>query len=327
MNLENQSLRRNVLSVALCTFNGASFLPAQLNSIQIQTRLPDEMIVCDDGSADNTAEIIESFSASVSFPVRLQKTNRTLGITKNFERAIGDCRGDIIVLCDQDDVWQPQKLERVEDAFMDNPAAGLVLSNAEIVDENLVPLGYSLWSYLKFKPGRNHGPSTLKKFVKRNPSFGTTMAFRGSFKKLLLPIPSDVAHDMWCGLVIAASAPAVFISDALVRYRQHEKQYTGDVAKRLAFSSRVADARNLGNTALRETLNLYQQALTRLQASESGNSAVIRLFEEKINHMMTRAALPEGRLERFAIALRELVTRRYHRYSDGSLSFAKDAFL
>src|SRR5437763_17010761 len=133
-------------SVAMCTHNGAPFVEEQLKSISSQSRLPDEVIVCDDCSHDETARIVERFSEVAPFPLRLIVNSTNFGVVKNFEQAISLCTGDIIALCDQDDVWQPTKLARIETAFDESPAAGLVFMDAELIDEQLRPTGRSLWA-------------------------------------------------------------------------------------------------------------------------------------------------------------------------------------
>ncbi|GAG35502.1 unnamed protein product, partial [marine sediment metagenome] len=117
------------LSVAMCTCNGAAFLPEQLASIAAQTRRPDELVVCDDHSTDKTVSIVESFAAKAGFDVRLVVNAQPLGATKNFEKAIGLCGGDIIALSDQDDVWLPGKLSRIEAALAGSPAAAMVFAD------------------------------------------------------------------------------------------------------------------------------------------------------------------------------------------------------
>src|SRR3712207_5989304 len=99
------------LSVALCTYDGARYLPEQLESLARQRRLPDELVVCDDGSADDTVDVVRRFADRAPFAVRLSLNPQNLGFVKNFEQAIRLCRGDLIALADQDDVWHPQKLE------------------------------------------------------------------------------------------------------------------------------------------------------------------------------------------------------------------------
>src|SRR4030095_10826576 len=131
-------------SVAMCTYNGARYVGEQLDSIASQTRPPDELVVCDDRSSDETVQIVEQFAASAKFPVSLEVNSQNLGSTKNFEKAIEICEGDLIALADQDDVWVPSKLEIIEREFDAVPASGLVFTDAEVVDKNLRPLGVRL---------------------------------------------------------------------------------------------------------------------------------------------------------------------------------------
>src|SRR5260370_27009832 len=106
----DESMTEPSISVAMCTFNGARFLPEQLQSIALQTLQPSELVICDDGSTDGTVGILQSFALSARFPVRIFCNQETLGPARNFEKAIGLCDGEIISLCDQDDVWRPEKL-------------------------------------------------------------------------------------------------------------------------------------------------------------------------------------------------------------------------
>src|SRR5712691_364539 len=138
------------ISVAMCTYNGALHLREQIDSIAAQTRIPDELIVCDDNSTDETVRIVSRFATSASFPVRLCVNEQNVGSTRNFERAIRLCEGDVIALSDQDDVWLPEKLRRIEDSFLREPGVGLVFTDAEVVDEHLRPLGYHLWESVGF---------------------------------------------------------------------------------------------------------------------------------------------------------------------------------
>src|ERR1043166_3411462 len=102
------------LSIALCTYNGAAFLREQLESIAAQTRTPDELVISDDQSTDGTLRLIEEFAETAGFPVRVSVNESNLGTAKNFEKAISLCRGDVIMLSDQDDVWHSDRLESVE---------------------------------------------------------------------------------------------------------------------------------------------------------------------------------------------------------------------
>jgi len=245
-----------LFSIALCTYNGAKYLREQLESIAIQTFLPDEMVVCDDRSQDDTLKILERFKSEAPFPVAIHQNEENLGSTRNFEKAILLCSGDIIVLCDQDDVWKPNKLERLEEAFQANPEAGYVFSDAELVDEDLKPLKRRLWDSYSFRG------NTLERFLNRDqfncfisPKFitgatlpsraqkviskllvvhhyvtGATMAFRAEVGKQAMPFPTEGhwIHDGWIALVASSiGAWGVPINETLIDYRQHPHQQLG----------------------------------------------------------------------------------------------------
>src|SRR5688572_21636686 len=105
----------------MCTYNGAAHVREQLDTIGNQTRPPDELIICDDRSNDQTPDIIRDFAATAKFPVRLHINEMTLRSSPNFQKTISLCTGDIIALADQDDLWKPNKLERFEEAFNRDP--------------------------------------------------------------------------------------------------------------------------------------------------------------------------------------------------------------
>ena len=173
-------MRRMRMSVAMCTYNGADFLPAQLASIAGQTRRPDELIVCDDASTDQTRSLLESFARTSSIPVSLYFSDQNTGSVKNFQRAISLCTGDVIALSDQDDVWHTAKLELIEQAFQGNPAVGLVFSDAELVDESLEPLHRRVWEAVGFDAHKQklvRNGKSLDVLITGWTVTGATMAF------------------------------------------------------------------------------------------------------------------------------------------------------
>ncbi len=315
------------LSIAMCTYNGARFIPEQLESIAVQTRHPDEMVICDDGSTDGTVAIIESFARRTPFEVRLEINRNTLGSTKNFEKTISACRGEIIALADQDDVWYPNKLELLESVFLARPSVGVVFSDADVVDENQVSLGFRLWTSAGLSPARRRGISNgrgTQVLLNHNVVTGATMAFRNKFRDLVLPIPKDWVHDGWIALLVSVIADLAPIHEPLVRYRKHAGQQIGpaglDVAERFNRAKR---------TGADEYCALAQQfALARDRLLTAGDNsriqAVIPQFEMKIKHLKTRAQMATHRLARLPRIVEELLSRRYHRYSEGWKSAAKD---
>lgn len=322
------------ISVAMCTYNGARYLREQLLSVAAQTRPPDELVICDDQSADETRAIISDFAATAPFPVHLHVNSRTLGSTKNFERAIGLCAGDIIALADQDDVWLPEKLRRIEDCFEREPGVGLVFTDAEVVDEDLRPLGYRLWQSVGFDDAARRlvrGGRVLDVLLPGWTVTGATMAFRGGCRDLVLEIPTDLAliHDGWIALLIASVAGVSFIDEPLIKYRQHARQQIGAKERQVEVAAAGLDGTR---EALRRT-NSYdemiaigtraQQRLTERSDVYKSEDAVAKL-EQRLRHLRARANLPPGKLSRARSVLRELLSGRYHSYSNGLYSAVKD---
>ena len=293
------------LSIALATYNGEHYIREQLDSIVRQTRLPDELVISDDASADSTLDIIKDFERSAPFPVKLQVNQKRLGSTLNFESAIRTCSGDIIFLCDQDDIWYPDKIARIEESFVNNPEAGAVFTDADIVNQDLQSYGPKLWKKGRFSSREqelvNEGDAftvLLKHFVVT----GATMAFRSSFKKIIFPIPEEWVHDAWIAFLISASSSLVAIQTPLIAYRQHDSNQIGvprpgkNLGKSfsLIYSQRVL-LYKLAHDRLLELVNYIPNV----------NSKIVRL-NEKITFLSVRAKLPVSRWYRLPILLREL---------------------
>lgn len=327
-------MRRMRISVAMCTYNGADFLPAQLASIAEQTVRPDELIICDDASTDKTRAVLESFARTSRVPVSLYFSDENVGFIKNFERAIDLCTGDVIALSDQDDVWHSDKLQRIEQSFKDNPAAGLVFSDAELVDRNLKPLGQRIWNAVGFDTHKQkllREGRSLDVLVNGWTVTGATMAFRADYVKLALPIPTNIAmiHDGWIALIVAAVADVVFIEEPLIEYRQHERQQVGAPKRSAGQAERGLQAlesalrRRVSAKDLHGILAVLEERLIAQQNSFDCRRALAFAGNYSL-HLDVRANLPRKRLSRVPRILRELLTMRYHEYANGFKSAAKD---
>ena len=182
------------ISVALCTYNGERFLAPQLASIAKQTRLPDELVISDDRSTDRTVAIVREYAAAASFPVRVFVNERNLGYTANFARAIQLCEGDLIALSDQDDLWYPNRLERSEYEFLSHPQAGLVFSDADLIDEQGRTLGETLWQRLGFVGRRKRSllAGRYEVLAKHRFVTGATVMFRADLRDRFLPIAAGL---------------------------------------------------------------------------------------------------------------------------------------
>jgi len=327
-------MRRMRISVAMCTYNGADFLPAQLASIAEQARQADELIICDDASTDKTRALLESFARTSRIPVSLYFSDENVGSIKNFERAIGLCTGDIIALSDQDDVWRTDKLQRIEQSFNDKPAVGLVFSDAALVDKNLKPLGQRIWDAVGFDAHKQklvRDGRSLDVLVNGWTVTGATMAFRSDYVKLALPIPTSIAmiHDGWIALIVAAVADVAFIEEPLISYRQHERQQIGVPKRSVTQPERGLQAlesalrRRVSARDLHEILAVFEERLIAQQSSFDCRRALAFAGNYSL-HLDVRANLPRKRLSRVPRILRELLTMRYHEYANGFKSAAKD---
>ena len=317
------------ISVALCTYNGARYLEEQLASISAQERPPDEFVICDDGSSDETMEIVQRFAKAVNFRVHVHVNVENLGSTRNFEQAVKLCQGDVIALADQDDVWRPSKLRVVEHHLEENPRAAFIFTDADMVSENLTPLGYRLWDAVHFSTHQRRlfeqgrAPAVL---VRYNVVTGATMAFRSEYRDDIFPIPPRWVHDAWIALVLSTLAPCVFVDEALIQYRQHSTQQIG--GKRHTFLEKLEIARKQDQSALRAIADDYEAVVKHLEPlrPKMNDLGWIDTLDEKVLHFRARATMREKPL-RIPLILAELFARRYSRCSLGWRSVAQDMLL
>lgn len=314
---------RLVLSIALASYNGERFIVEQLDSIAHQTRLPDELVISDDASIDATPAIVEEFANRAPFPVRFLRNSERLGSTRNFERAIQACRGDVIFLCDQDDVWYPEKIALIEQKFNDNPDTGAVFSDGDVVDESLRPFG-KLWKLFKFSPkeqAQMAACDALGVLLKHTVVTGATLAFRSCYRDLILPIP-DTWHDAWIALLIGATSSLNPLPAPLIAYRQHGANQLG--VPRRNKKQKKSFIAMFEPQAFR--CEFVRARLLDFTDRFPVDGQKLRHFEEALIFFRARAALPSNRWHRLPSALRELAAFRYHRYGRGLKTFQKDLF-
>lgn len=225
---ENRTAERRI-SVAMCTFNGGRYLQEQLESIGAQTRLPCELIVCDDGSTDDTIAILKRFQANAPFPVTIVQNVVRMGSTRNFDQAIGMAHGEFIALCDQDDRWLPHKLERLSHCLVENPFLGGVFSDAELIDGDGRRVKMTLFRKHRFTPAkqRNFVSCPTSTLLKHDVVTGATLMFRSTIRQYCCPIPSTWVHDGWLAWMLALHSRVTLISEPLIEYRIHAGQQLG----------------------------------------------------------------------------------------------------
>ncbi|NDP19744.1 MAG: glycosyltransferase family 2 protein [Paludibacter sp.] len=197
-----------MISVCLPTYNGEKYILQQIESILIQLSDIDELILSDDGSTDNTCNIIKAIK-----DIRINLiTNPTNGVISNVENALMNAKGDFIFLSDQDDIWLPNKVSVSLTALTNSD---LIISDCYITDKDLNIIGESFFK-------RNNSKRNKWKALIRNSYLGCCMAFNRSVLNDALPFPTDIPmHDIWIGNVAAFRHKVSFIDDKLIYYRRH----------------------------------------------------------------------------------------------------------
>jgi hypothetical protein len=331
----HNTVARPSLSIALASYNGERYIGEQLDSIVKQTRLPDELVISDDASVDATPAIIEDFARQAPFPVRLLRNSERLGSTRNFETAINACSGDVIFLCDQDDVWYPAKIALVEERFINNPGMGALFTDGDVVDENLRPI-CRMWDIFEFKPKEQRiveAGDPLAVLFRHSVVTGATMAFRSGYRQLVLPVPNlpNTWHDEWIALLISATSSLGTLPTPLIAYRQHSSNQVGIVGMPSHGKNRV---RNRGQNRRRTHAEIYGARAIRFEAARARllehselfpvDPRKMHSFNDVLRFLQACVGLPPSRWRRLPTAVHELMAMRYHRYEKGLKSFRKD---
>ncbi|SEI87507.1 Glycosyltransferase involved in cell wall bisynthesis [Azotobacter beijerinckii] len=201
------------ISIAIATYNGARYLPEQLDSFLRQKKPPHEVVICDDDSSDSTMAILQSFQKDAPFEVRIEQNPIRLGYKKNFEKAISLCTGDIIFLSDQDDYWFDTKILEMTRVLLARPNIFVIHTDMIITDENLVPSRQTqLGNILALG-------STVETYVS-----GCATALRREWVSIVLPIPTEVAaHDTWIHKLALAMDVRTICLPPQQYYRRHDK--------------------------------------------------------------------------------------------------------
>ena len=320
--------KTTTISVALCTYNGARFLGEQLASIAAQTVRPDELVICDDASTDDSVAIARRFAESAPFAVKVVEGAVNVGSHSNFARCIAGCTGELIALSDQDDVWLPHKIERLAGVLVDEPDAAFAFSDALRIDERGELLADCLWEALRVTPVEQRLFETRRGFealLRRQIVTGAMLAFRASYRGLLLPIPEGWVHDAWIALLLSAVAWGVPLSEPLIKYRQHSQQQIGE-ARRSVFQEYLR-VRGRTSDDFQRAARAVRAARDRLRERAPNATAAIEALERKLAHAERRVRIHRHGALRGPLVLRELFTGNYARYSPGWKAVAQDLFL
>ena len=215
----NNLKKRKMISVCMATFNGGKYIEEQINSILVQLGGEDEIIISDDGSTDNTLEIIRKLDDD---RIKLYQNNKLHGYAHNFENALIHASGDYIFFSDQDDVWLPNKVKTML-PYLQND--NFVISDAYITNEELEVKG-KLSTWRTYKKGYFQN-------LYKSIYAGCTCAFTKRIKDYVLPFPSTkhIQHDNWIGLLCELKFNVVYVDEPLILYRRHNSNTSGAGSK------------------------------------------------------------------------------------------------
>lgn len=215
-----------MISVAMCTYNGEKYVKEQLMSIISQTVLPDEIVICDDRSSDNTIDVVKKALKDWNGICQIIVNEKNLGYRKNFERAIELCHGEYIFLSDQDDVWDSKKIEYMINEIKKDEEILLVFHDAELVDHNLESLGITLWQRLGAYINELKN-NDFRRILESNVVQGSACLIKRELFEYATPFPEIAVHDEWLALVAIAKGKIYPLNLVLSKYRQSESNAIG----------------------------------------------------------------------------------------------------
>lgn len=224
------------VSVALATFNGEKYILKQLRSLFSQGRTIDEVIICDDASTDNTVNIINDFIEQNRLTTwHLYVNPENIGFLRNFKKTIENTTGDIIFLCDQDDIWNKTKVGSMVNRFESDERIKAIYSGFKFIDtkDNIIRVHQNIMhsnnNLIKF---RIEPFETVKinfsTISSHNISPGCTLAFTREVKDIYLSKTKSICvHDWELALIASFLDGLYFFNTPLTNYRIHPTNTIG----------------------------------------------------------------------------------------------------
>jgi len=242
-----------MINILLATYNGEKFLGEQLDSLFNQTVKEFKIIIRDDGSSDNTIDIIKSYNEKHPGKIKLVNDNLgNLGSSKSFMKLLEYCDSEYIMFCDQDDVWLPDKIElslnkmkELENKY-DKNIPLLVFTDLEVVDQKLNALHKSFWKYQKLIPIISNN---WKELLAQNVITGCTMILNKKAKEFCLPFELPMMiHDQWVGVNISKYGKVDYLKEQTIFYRQHGNNVAGAHSFGIVYlKNKVSDIKRIIN--------------------------------------------------------------------------------
>lgn len=309
------------VSVCIATYNGEPYIRQQLESILNQTRKPDEIIICDDGSSDKTISIINDVYQKTSVEIRLYENEKRLGYSKNFEKSLGLSEGDIIFMSDQDDFWLESKISKIVNKI-DCKDESVVINDCYFADENL-----NIDGETKLDRIRRNGLDDTS-FVS-----GCCTAISGKIKSLILPIPTEhFTYDDWIHKVSYKIKKRYIIEEPLQVYRIHGKNTSESHINQKNKLSFLAKANKRFNNNLTKSLDeringlkvLYIRLKERYKLDISYNEKSLRGITQEIELLQTRSCCRRQNIARRVVLSVKMFYEGKYSHFNGWKSMLRD---
>ena len=311
------------LSVAMCTYNGESYLREQLESILNQTVPVDEIILCDDGSTDNTVKIARSVLEAGTVTFRIIENERSLGVAENFLCALKHTSGDYVFTCDQDDIWVKNKVEIfVKEIKQSNRL--LYFSDGLLVDGQGRSLHMNLWEVYRVPYLESSEHLYMKNLVRNGIVTGAAMCVSRELIDSVDEIPTPFLHDEWLSVVATGKDSIRAIPHVTFHYRQHGKNVVG--AEKQGFKTQAK--RWIGN--FKEIEGIREQRCNRAEAiaAIARHTQYQPLTEACHNFWLEmKASSHEGKWKSFCCYFKHLFAGNYSKFYTGIRGFLRDVLV
>ena len=321
---------REPVALVLCTYNGVKWVTTQVESLLGQTDCPAEVLLSDDASTDETWPALQVLGDRLrgrGSVVSLHRNAANMGYVSHFADALVRATGDVIFLCDQDDIWHPDKLAVMARYFERDPALVMVHSDARLVDATGADTGCTLFEALQLTPIELEGIHAGRAFevlVRRSCVTGATMAIRRELLQWALPVGAGWIHDEWLAVIAAAVGKVDVIERPLIDYRQHGGNQIG--MRRRTWRDKWEDLRRARGAQFRAEvarLHVLDERLQLLGARVAPSKR--ELLAERTAHLERRIALGSSpHLRRLPGIWREWRRGAYRRYGTGWRSALRD---
>lgn len=219
------------INILMATYNGRKYLRQQIDSILNQTYSNFRLLISDDASTDSTVKILEEYEKK-DRRVEIYSHQKNMGVVANFEFLINKVRSEYFMFADQDDVWEPDKIEKSLKK-LEETDSDLVYTDLEVVDNKLNQIHSSFWKqkgfYDKITKYNNFESLYLNNYIN-----GCTMICKSLWINEFLPLPKNskyVIHDYWIALVVSNRGKMAYIEESTIKYRQHGNNQVGSSRK------------------------------------------------------------------------------------------------